>query len=177
MNPTKFPASRASEVWQRLVGLFGGESVSRKFGDEPPAEWVGVLAQLNDYQLERGMRRLLASGKAHVPSLPEFRRLCVEVSNDDLDIPSPAVPRLEGPSSWKGDDWDMTANRHLLAHILRAAQERRYYNPEQTAVLVAYKKAWAQDMREEVVNGEVPVTRQRETWAQCMQRAESEVRA
>ncbi len=67
-NPKNTPQSRADELWQRFVGLFGGESVKRKFGDDPPDEWVGVLAQLSDYQLERGMRRLLRSGKSTPPS-------------------------------------------------------------------------------------------------------------
>src|SRR5436309_15731923 len=129
MNPTKSPHSRASEVWARLVGLFGGETVARKFGDEPPAEWVGVISQLTGYQLERGMKRLLASGKASIPSLPEFRRMCVEVSNDDLDPPR-SVGLIAEPA-YPGDAWDMAANRHLLAHILRSGQKRHYYNAEQ----------------------------------------------
>jgi hypothetical protein len=179
MNPKKTsPPSRASEVWERFVGMFGGDAVRRKFGDAPPAEWVGVLAQISDYQLERGMRRLLASGKANIPSLPEFRKLCVMLAHDDLDEAAPQGLALPAPDTWTGDAWDMSATRHLLAHILRQMQLKRCYDPRETKILVSYKNAWARDMREEAdSNREVPVERQRKCWDETMQRADAEITA
>lgn len=190
MNPKSSPPSRTSELWQRFVGLFGGEAVRRKFGDAPPPEWVGVIGQLNDYQLERGMRRLLASGKAHVPALPEFRRLCVMVGDDELDPPD--LPALSAPA-WDGDGWLIAANKHLLAHIARQAaagihyasvRDRNVYprlkdykaDAETTAltgVLVDYKNAWARDMRE--WDGLPAVEDQKRTWAECMARADAQI--
>lgn len=171
-NPKNTPQSRADELWQRFVGLFGGESVKRKFGDDPPDEWVGVLAQLSDYQLERGMRRLLRSGKSTPPSLPEFSKLCRSIGNDELDEPQLAA--LAPPDTWQGDDWAAAANRHLLGYVLRQAGERVYYDARSTAVIVKWKNTWAKDMRE---SEPVPaVEHQKQHWQWCMERAEAECR-
>src|SRR6266404_2269363 len=172
MKPKQTPSqSRTSDLWRRFGGLFGAEAVTRKFGAVPPPEWVGVMGQLTDYQLERGMRRLLHSGKAHVPALPEFRRLCVMLADDDLDPPD--LPLLSAPA-YPGDGWEIASNRHLLSHIAHQAKKRVYYAGERlTAPLVAYKKAWAQDMRE---GGESPsVAEQKRTWTECMARADAAI--
>jgi hypothetical protein len=166
--------SRIGELWRRFGGLFGGDAVRRKFGDTPPPEWVGVVAQLTDYQLDRGMRRLLASGKGQVPSLPEFRRLCMLIADDELDPPD--LPALAAPA-WNGDDWDIRANKNLLSFIVHmlAAEPRKLgapNSPEQasaTKVLVSYKNAWAQDMRE--WEGTPIHAKQVEAWDGCMARA------
>lgn len=90
-------SSRCSDLWQRLIGLFGADAVRRKFGDSPPPEWVSVIASLDDFQLQRGMRRLVYSGKAHVPTLPEFVKLCRTVGIEDEGPSEPAGPALEDP--------------------------------------------------------------------------------
>ena len=128
---------------------------------------------------------------------------------DWVRIPKPAQIwhasrrlRASGPTrppddGFRGDAWDMAANRHLLAYLLehripgrgpssaamrdkaRLADKVLDASPEfvqNVKVLVAYKNAWVTDMRDEAVNGEVPVARQQETWAGCMKRAESELR-
>lgn len=91
------------------------------------------------------------------------------------------------------DGWEVRANRLLLKHLgtRLAADPRAYgpvmpgvpggtcYFPEQeraTAVLVAYKRAWASDMRESADSeNSVPITAQQEAWRDCMGRAESEI--
>lgn len=190
-------ASRTDELWKRFVGMFGGEAVARKFGDAPPAEWVAMIGQLNDYQLERGMRRLLHSGKATVPSLPEFLKLCRTVGGDE-EFDGPQRPALSAPDPFQGDAWDMAANRHLLAYIARQLAEdpRRYgRGPSKAAMqvsksknadaspefvanvgrLVAAKNAWAADMRDIAQNGEVAEDVQRVVWSDYIGRAEAEI--
>ncbi len=89
------------------------------------------------------------------------------------------------PQKEEFDRWDIAANRHFMAYMMRVMAEnpRAWGAPnsaEQARTVrkfVAYKNAWATDMREEAVNGEVPVERQKLTWAGCMKRAESELRA
>lgn len=169
----------------RLLGCFG-DSLLRKFGDEPPQEWVSVIADLRDYQLERGMRRLLGQGKPHPPSLPEFRRICLEASNDRED----SGPALPAPDNFSGDTWAVLANQHLLGFITRKLKSnpaalgsvKPYafsgdcFSAEQaraTAILVAYKNAWARDMRE---FGSLPTPQQQKSyWDDCMRRAMGEI--
>lgn len=90
------------------------------------------------------------------------------------------------------DGWDVRANELLLKHLATrlGADPRAYgpltafvprtpapcYSPEQeraTGVLVAYKRAWAADMREAAnAANEVAIETQQEAWADCMARAE-----
>ena len=157
-------------------------------------------------EVDRGIRRLAYSGKPHVPSLPEFTKLCRAVGDDDVDE-GPQRPALPNPDAFVGDEWDIESNQRLLKHITTVLAkksnamgevpkiQREYVkgkfsglksipSPQQvetTAVLVAYKKAWAQDMREwglDEATGEVlkPATAERETtWNSCMQRAMAEI--
>lgn len=165
---------RANQVWERMLGCFG-ESLIRKFGEEPPQEWAAGISMLNDYQLQQGMRRMLYSGKQTPPSLPEFIKLCRTVGHDDA-VPDER-PALTGPADdgWKGDAWDQAANVHLLGYITRALKDKRTFNADQTRTLVRYKNAWATDMREIAVNGEVAIDVQKASWADFMQGAEAEL--
>jgi hypothetical protein len=191
-----------------MVGMFGGDAVERKYGKLPPAEWTAMLSRLKPFEVDRGIRRLAYSGKAHVPTLPEFTHLCRAVADDSIEegIQRPALPN---PDAFVGDEWDIEANQRLLKHITTILAgkananalgevpkiQREYVkgkflrlksvpSPQQvetTAVLVAYKKAWAQDMREwglDSSTGEVmkPTTAEREAaWKGCMQRAQAEI--
>jgi hypothetical protein len=102
---------------------------------------------------------------------------------------------------WRGDRWDIAANRHLLGHITRqlAINSQRYGRPatyhglktlmtpnadaspefvRNVHVLVEHKKRWAATMREiDAANGGngIPVDEQREVWAECMRLAEAQI--
>lgn len=207
MNPNEnSQPSRADAVWKHMVGMFGGDAVERKYGKLPPAEWKAMVSRLKEFEIDRGIRRLAYSGKPHVPSLPEFTKLCRMVADDEVDE-GPQRIALPNPDAFTGDEWDIESNQRLLKHIttLLAKKanamgevpkiQREYVKGkfvalksvpsaqqiETTAVLVAYKKAWAQDMREwgvDEATGEVlkPTTAERETtWNSCMQRAMAEI--
>lgn len=207
MNPNEnSQPSRVDAVWKHMVGMFGGDAVERKYGKLPPPEWKVMLSRLNQFEVDRGVRRLAYSGKPHVPSLPEFTKLCRAVAEDELDE-GPHRAALPNPDAFTGDEWDIEANQRLLKHITTTLAtkanamgevpkiQREYVNgkfsalksvpsPQQiqtTAVLVGYKKAWAQDMREwgvDTTTGEVlkPTTAEREkAWNSGMQRAMAEI--
>jgi hypothetical protein len=97
--------------------------------------------------------------------------------------------RARGPESaapgagdnWQGDEWDVRANLHLLAYIRATlgANPRIWGAPNSdeqaaaTAVLVRFKRAWAQDMRE--WGGEVSPEESYRAWHDCMRRAEAQI--
>lgn len=191
--------SPAAEVFRRFIGMFGADAVARKYGQGVPDEWKAMLMRLNEHQVQRGVRMLAYSGKSHVPSLPEFVKLCRDAEHDREVNDQTALPN---PDAWQGDEWGSAANHHLLAYITRevsrnperygkgrptyeAMQKKRKpgdgnadASPEFVAcvqVLVGYKNGWAQDMREEAVAGAVPVERQKAYWADCMRRAEEQI--
>lgn len=168
--------NRAEQVWSRLAGCFG-ETLSRKFGDEPPPEWRSAITELNDYQLAQGMRRLKYSGKVHPPSLPEFMKLCRTIghSDDMSDRVQPSTfPQIAHDDEFDG--WALKANQRLLSFVLRCATKRRYFDVRMTRILVACKNRWADVMR---AAGEgpdvVPLLDQDAAWAATMNMAEQEM--
>lgn len=112
----------AKAIWGRLLGCFG-EALLRKFGAEPPQEWIAGLSVLTSAQHERGLRRLVFGWKGSPPSLPDFMRLCRAVGTDDFDEGEPTLPRLAAPDAWQGDNWGAAANRYLLGHIAKRMKE------------------------------------------------------
>lgn len=187
-------------MWGRLLGCFG-DQLLRKFGGEPPEEWVAGLSMCTAAQHERGLRRVVFGWKGAPPSLPDFMRLCRSVGTDDFDEgPSPALA-LPNPDTWEGDVWDIAGNNFLRGHIAKqlSADPRHYGRPATSPVmqatkhetnpnadaspefianvgrLVAAKIAWAADMRDIQVNGEVPSAVQIAVWKDYFQRAEAQV--
>ena len=162
-------------MWDRLLGCFG-DSLLRKFGKAPPQEWVGAIAALNDGHIERGLKRLLFGGKGQPPSLPEFVRVCRAVGTDEFDEDRPIA--LPAPDHFRGDAWDMAANRYLLGHIARqlSLNPQRYAGPkfvENVHRLVAAKNEWASDMRDIAVDDGVPAETQQAIWHDLIGHAEA----
>lgn len=204
MTPNSEP-SRANQIWTRFAGMFGADALERKFGKSPPPEWSAMVSRLTGFEIDRGIRRLAYSGKPHVPSLPEFTKLCRMVGDDALEE-GPKRNALPNPDTWVGDVWDVASNRRLLKHITTVLSikadafgtvpemQREYRNGQffrlvsvpsplqvkTTGVLLGYKKAWCQDMREfvEETTGEIgrpTMAEQNRTWNACMQRAMIEI--
>lgn len=172
--------------------MFGGERLARTFGKSAPREWVDMVGNLKDHELQRGLRRMVASGTEHIPAMPKFRRWCQEIAADDDAPQSAPLPQL--PSNLLAQDaWEVASNLHLLKHIrtrLRKGHARDYGpvvafttgnrdgSPEQqhcTAILVHWKKHWAQMMREEATVEGVDGKYQREQWDAYMRQAEQEI--
>jgi hypothetical protein len=149
--------NRADMLWRTLAGLFGADSLERKYGKSPPREWVGLLRTLKDFELERGLRRLPFSGKPHVPTLPEFLRLCREVGSDQFpDEQRTPVDASRQIAHQPLPRWEMQANQHLLAHLMRRTLDKI---PTTEAMMPHYhtaRLAWASDMRDAEAAEEIP---------------------
>ena len=188
---------RAEQVWRRFIGMFVGEAVKRKYGESIPPEWPAVLGKLLPQHLERGMRRLVHSGRDTVPSLPAFVRLCEQLG-DDPGENSGEAPRLPAAGGVTLDEWGCMANLHLLAHLRREISRRGRTHGEPgmycghglpnapgsslemrwcVAQLVDAKNAWAKDMREIAdSNNRVDSQIQRECWDDYIRAAEKRIR-
>lgn len=189
-------------MWRRFCGMFGADAVERKYGRTIPDEWHAVVCRLNDYQLQQGMRRLVNSGKASVPSLPEFVKLARTVGHDDSIADE--APRNLAALTYEdqGDKWLAEANFHLRSYLNTklAENSQRYGRPasyeamkdparkndktldaspefvRNVGVLVNFKNLWAEQMKlSEDPKGEVPVQEQQDVWVECMRRAEAEI--
>ena len=159
--------SRAAQLWQHMAGMFGADAIKRKFGAQPPNEWESALSQLTDAQLRNGVEKLLRSGAEHVPALPQFLVMC-HTAREFEDHST--LKRIEGTQF---DTWGIAANFHLLAYVRTAAGNKRYFNPEQTGILVQFKNAWAEDMRADDKGEGIPIEKQKAAWKDCLQRAEA----
>ena len=172
-------ADRITSLWKRIAEMYGAKALETKFGPTPPDTWRIAVDRLKDFELERGMRRMVYGGKPHIPSLPEFLRMCREVGGDDHAAadhkPAPASRQIEAKELPR---WATTANRHLLAYILDGWHKRRFYaTPEMTQALVDGKNAWAEDMREHEAGPGIPADNGRALWAEYMQAAETSIAA
>lgn len=84
--------------------------------------------------------------------------------------------RAEGPTKphddgWRGDNWDIAANKHLLGRIVHAIHDRKPV--EGLARLLEAKRQWSADMRK--YGTECPVDIQRQCWDQRMEEAEADI--
>lgn len=173
-------------MWDRLLGCFG-DALLRKFGAEPPPEWVAGLSMLSAAQHERGLRRVVFGWKGGPPSLPDFVRLCRSIGDDIDEGPKPVA--LPAPDTFSGDEWDVAANRYLRGHLtLRLYADPHRYgrrassrtmqdaSPEfvaNVALLVEAKRCWAVDMR--AIGREVDPEVQKAHWHLHIDAAEREI--
>lgn len=180
---------RAKVVWDKLLGFFG-DGLLRKFGEDPPEEWIETLDDISDFQIRRGFKRLTFGWKGGVPNLPDFVRLCRAIGDDAPDEgPGERVsaPAIDGP---RFDGWDISGNVRFHKYVTHRLMDS--YRPwgapgsaelaECTRIAVAYKNAWAQDMRESTTvqtdTGEISGPSEEDQarlFADCMRRAESDI--
>lgn len=195
-NPNYSPQSAATEVWRRFSGMFGADAVERKYGREIPQEWIAMCSRLNGYQVQRGIRQLAYSGKQHVPSLPEFVKLCRDAEHDAK--PQQVHPALAHEAS--EDPWGGLANRRLLKYVTTvvSADPQRYGKPataeamkvskepnadaspefvRNVNILVAFKNRWADLMRGAATEEGVPIADQEASWNECIRMAEAQIKA
>jgi hypothetical protein len=69
------------------------------------------------------------------------------------------------------DRWAREANMHLQAFVLREGKEHRFFDAQQTHVIVSFKNSWAEDMRVADDSRGVPIEVQMKAWEDCMARA------
>lgn len=106
-----------------------GNRLTRDFGDSVPDPWRSAITTLNDYQIQRGLRRLTEHGSGSTPTLPQFVKACRDTSGDPIVPEVPALPELTP------DNFTLFGN-HLLFNFLM-----RYPQPVSDASLRELVKA------------------------------------
>jgi hypothetical protein len=189
-------STEREEFLQRLRVLFAG--LDKPLGEaKEDAFWKG-LANMSLIEFGRCCDLVLEE-LVDRDRLVEFRKMFtpgdIWAAKQRLRVRAAARPtEPDSKRVWTGDAWDMRANRLLLAHLGDQARAGVHYCDEETrqglrkagepsdesralmAPLIAYKHAWAQDMRESADSeGRVPISVQMAAWRDCMQRANVEV--
>ena len=88
-------ADKVSAVWSKLAGLYGNR-FTREFGDTAPEEWENIISVLQDHELSRGFRKLLAKGSGSAPTLPQFYAAC-KYADEEESRPSATPDKLSLP--------------------------------------------------------------------------------
>lgn len=160
-----------------MAEMYGAKALEAKFGATPPDTWRIAIDRLKDFELERGIRRMVYGGKPHLPSLPEFMRMCREVGGDDFASadhkPLPPSRQIEQQPMAR---WEREASEHLLGYITRKARERVYFtDPQVVQKLVDAKRYWAEDMRERDGSGDRPADGGKQIWLEYIGAAEEAI--
>lgn len=169
-------ADRITSLWKRLAEMYGAKALETKFGATPPDTWRIAVDRLKDFELERGMRRLVYGGKPHIPSLPEFLRMSREVGGDDFaSADHKPVPPSHQIEQAPYPQWLEQANRRLLDYFAKAAARRVYFlTQEAVQPFIDAKNYWAQDMREATASGSLPADNGKAWWQDYIAAAEKQ---
>lgn len=62
-----------------------GNGFLQKYGEKPGPLWRQVVGELTDEQIESGVARLMSSGGAFAPSLPEFKAACLKADEPEIE--------------------------------------------------------------------------------------------
>lgn len=170
-------ADRITSLWKRMAEMFGAKALESKFGATPPDTWRIAVDRLKDFELERGMRRLVYGGKPHVPSLPEFLRMCREIGGDDNASADNAnrIPASRQIAEQPYPQWLEQANKRLLSYFATKAEKRVYFRTQaEVQPFIDAKNFWAQDMRDATANGTMPEDNGRGWWHDYIRAAEQQ---
>lgn len=166
------------EFLKRLRVLFAG--LDKPLGEaKEDAFWKG-LANMSLIEFGRCCDLVLEE-LADRDRLLEYRKMFtpgdIWAAKQRLRVRAAAkATQPESKQVGTGDAWDIRANHLLLGYIGDQARCNVYYRGDQIKPLVAYKHAWAADMREAAEQGQCPsVDDQRRSFLDCMRRADAQV--
>lgn len=80
-------------VWTSLCEMFGSKFASN-YGDKPSQMWAMSINGFKDYEIQRGLRKLLHKGSGTPPTLPQFIAACKYSEDEDTPAPTQALPKI-----------------------------------------------------------------------------------
>lgn len=162
--------NHADEVWKLFAEMYGATALRNKYGETPPNSWKSAINGLNEYALRRGMKRALHFTRG-VPSLPEFLRMCNEVGGEHDEGSQPMAPSRQIEHA-PLPRWELQANQHLLAHLMRLALEHKSIREQDMPHYHTARLAWASDMRDAEATNEIPADNGRQWFREYIANAD-----
>lgn len=133
----KQPPGRLRRLWEAMTGIYG-EKWPRAYGDSPQDDdgeltptgktWAHGLAGMTGAQIGAGLEACMVSASPWVPTLPEFRAMCVGIpalSLIQLEFRDLAPRSPFGLAVWQlidADRWRM-GNGERRDHLITCAYE------------------------------------------------------
>lgn len=171
--------SDRNDFTAQLGALCAGFNVP--LGDRVEAYWRG-LAKMELRTFVRVVEHCLGEeGPEKIPTTRQCWSLAKVIRPARFVAPEPEKPQ------WQGDKWDIDANHHLRLHVRNHPHK---YAPDSTydsltrqavagpltiaytAILVRWKKTWAEDMR---VLAKPSADEAWDTWCECMEGADAQI--
>lgn len=159
---------RADIAWTTLVEMYAGR-LTRDYGESVPNAWRRAINGMRDYEVERGLRRLLMDGSQSPPTLPAFVKACRQPG--EAGESSLTTPSLPGPSY---DDFHRYGQKALLSFLMHAETPP----PEPVmAALISAKNKLVNDFREMDAECEVVTAQMREAFQRSFDRVAKQMAA
>ena len=133
---------RALQVWKNLCEMFGGKFVSN-YGEQPTQMWIATINGFKDYEIQRGLRKLLHKGSGTPPTLPQFVAAC-KYSEEEDQTPTPSTTALPRIASQYDEPVWCHGQKCLFAFLWKST---RRYTDEQVKEMVAIKNKIVSDFK------------------------------
>ena len=132
---------RALKVWTSLCEMFGSRFQSN-YGEAPSQMWIESINGFKDYEIQRGLRKLLHKGSGTPPTLPQFIAAC-KYSEEEDSTPSSTVALPRIASQYDEPVW-CHGQKCLLAFLWKSS---RKYTEEELKKLIEIKNKLVHDYK------------------------------
>lgn len=120
-----------------------GSKFSSNYGDKPSQMWAMSINGFKDYEIQRGLRKLLHKGSGTPPTLPQFIAAC-KYSEEEDAAPNPstvALPRIA--SQYDEPVWSH-GQKCLMTFLWKSS---RKYTEEELKKLIEIKNKLVHDYK------------------------------
>ena len=117
--------------------------MAQMHGDKPSQMWIMAVSGFKDYEIERGLRKLLYKGSGTPPTLPQFVAAC-KYSEEDEAEPTPMESRIRIASPYDEPVWSH-GQKCLLAFLWKSS---RKYNDTELQELIKIKNKLVHDFKQ-----------------------------
>ena len=96
MSEWSAPRDKSVEIWASLCEMYGSK-FTNNYGETPPQMWKVTINNFKDFELARGMRKLMFKGSGTPPTLPQFLAACKYSDEEDQAsrVDQTALPKPE----------------------------------------------------------------------------------
>lgn len=123
--------------------MFGSKFISN-YGEKPSQMWTASINGFKDYEIQRGLRKLLYKGSGTPPTLPQFMAAC-KYSEDEDSAPNPSIIALPSQSSQYDEPVWSHGQKCLLTYLWKSS---RRYSDDEVKELVKIKNRLVDDFKQ-----------------------------
>ena len=134
--------NKIETIWAALTDMYGSKFLSA-YGEKPSQMWTVAINGFKEFEIQRGLRKLLHKGSGTPPTLPQFVAAC-KYSEDEDTRPNPstsALPRI--PSQFDEPVWSH-GQKCLFSFLWKSTKQ---YSDEQIKQMIEIKNRKVSDFK------------------------------